>query len=98
MEIRLQNGIICIQSSREGPQQAILLQLGISFHHVVNAINPIEKYEKWANCSQIPIIDIISKDSYKKYFDQLNQVVGEMREAQRMAEVLKAKIHNALGY
>jgi len=58
----------------------------------------IEKYEKWANCSQIPIIDIIGKDSYRKYFDKLNHIVSEMREAQRMADVLRAKIHNALSY
>ncbi len=58
----------------------------------------IAKYEKWANCSQIPIIDIVGKYLYRKYFGKLDQIVSEMWEAQRMADILRAKIHNALGH
>lgn len=52
----------------------------------------LEKYEKWANCRRIPIEKIVGEEAYREYFAKLDYITDQMKEAQKMAGILKAKI------
>jgi hypothetical protein len=56
----------------------------------------IEAHEKWASCCPIPVREIIGESAYSEYFGRLEHIVNEMKQAQRAASVLKAKISEAL--
>lgn len=56
----------------------------------------IEAYEKWANCCPIPIREIIGESAYIEYFGKLEHIVEEMQQAQKMADILKARIGETL--
>jgi hypothetical protein len=53
----------------------------------------LEKYEKWANCRRMPLEKIVGEDAYREYFAKLDQIVSQMKEAQKMANILKSKIN-----
>ena len=55
----------------------------------------LERYAKWANCGQMPLDKIVGEDAYKEYFGKLDYIIGQMKEAQKMAGILKAKISDA---
>jgi len=58
-------------------------------------ISRLERYEKWANCRQLPLVNIVGEDAYKEYFGKLDHIISQMKEAQTMADILKAKISEA---
>jgi len=59
-------------------------------------ISCLERYEKWANCSPMPLVKIVGEDVYEEYFGKLDDIIRQMKEAQKMASILKAKINDAL--
>jgi hypothetical protein len=52
----------------------------------------LERYEKWANCRRMPLDKIVGEDAYREYFAKLDYIINQMKEAQEMAGILKAKI------
>jgi len=59
-------------------------------------ISHLEKYEAWAKCRPMPLEEIIGQETYKEYFGKLENIVNQMKEAQRIAEILKSKIAGAV--
>ncbi len=55
-------------------------------------ISRLERYEKWANCRRMALVKTVGKDAYKEYFGKLDYIISQMKEAQKMADILKSKI------
>jgi hypothetical protein len=41
----------------------------------------------------MPLEKIVGEDAYREYFAKLDQIVSQMKEAQKMANILKSKIN-----
>ena len=55
-------------------------------------ISRLDNYDKWANCSPMPVEQVVGKQLYEDYFRKLDNIVTEMKKAQDMATKLKEKL------
>jgi hypothetical protein len=58
-------------------------------------ISRLKRYETWANCTKMDVVNVVGEDAYKKYFDKRDQIISQMKEAQKIADILKSKINEA---
>ncbi len=56
----------------------------------------IERYEKWKSPTKVRFEEIVGVGQWEAYWSTCESIIGELREAQDVADVLRGRIADAL--